>query len=370
MTGSYDVKVQYNDLQYKFTINRNITIIRGESASGKSKLLEAIVNINSLQLNMSKAFIDSEIPCVVIEPIRIQYEIEGLTRKQQQLKHIRESVHLLTNTIIFIDEDCDVLQHSEMCNIIEGSSNYFVFITRSSLNCLPYSIKEIYSLTTSGKYCIFVPVYINTEIILEEPKLFDLHFDYLITEDSNSGFYFFEFVQDLFSSHISVKPANGKDSLGFILQQHKLKTESIVFFVDGSAFGSSMESFLRLSKNYNTRLVHFESFEHMLMLANTKGLRNIYRQASNLSDFVRSEDHLSWERYCTHLMSVTCKDSMDFYYSKSFLPKYFKQKEVVQTICNFLGYEGDVESLFREDKTQESTNTNIDIKMDFFGKED
>ena len=41
MKGKYSILVQNNRLRYEFTIYRNITIIRGDSATGKTTLLEA-----------------------------------------------------------------------------------------------------------------------------------------------------------------------------------------------------------------------------------------------------------------------------------------------------------------------------------------
>ncbi len=42
MKGSYEVIVKSRRLQYKFTINRNITILRGDSATGKTTLIDMI----------------------------------------------------------------------------------------------------------------------------------------------------------------------------------------------------------------------------------------------------------------------------------------------------------------------------------------
>ena len=42
MKGKYSVFVQNNRLRYEFTISRNITIIRGNSATGKTTLLDLL----------------------------------------------------------------------------------------------------------------------------------------------------------------------------------------------------------------------------------------------------------------------------------------------------------------------------------------
>ena len=42
MKGAYELTVQNKRIHYQFTIKRNITVIRGDSATGKTILLEMI----------------------------------------------------------------------------------------------------------------------------------------------------------------------------------------------------------------------------------------------------------------------------------------------------------------------------------------
>ena len=42
MKGAYELTVQNKRIHYQFTIKRNITVIRGDSATGKTTLLEMI----------------------------------------------------------------------------------------------------------------------------------------------------------------------------------------------------------------------------------------------------------------------------------------------------------------------------------------
>lgn len=42
MKGKYEVVVKSRRLQYKFTVFRNITILRGDSATGKTTLIDMI----------------------------------------------------------------------------------------------------------------------------------------------------------------------------------------------------------------------------------------------------------------------------------------------------------------------------------------
>ena len=45
MKGKYSILVQNNRLRYEFTIYRNITIIRGDSATGKTTLLDLLAAV-------------------------------------------------------------------------------------------------------------------------------------------------------------------------------------------------------------------------------------------------------------------------------------------------------------------------------------
>ncbi len=49
MTGKYDIEVYNKRVHYHLTIKRNITVIRGDSATGKTELLRMISDYEKLQ---------------------------------------------------------------------------------------------------------------------------------------------------------------------------------------------------------------------------------------------------------------------------------------------------------------------------------
>ena len=65
MKGKYSVFVQNNRLRYEFTISRNITIIRGDSATGKTTLLD-LLNAYDRDGESSGVLVKCDVPCVVI----------------------------------------------------------------------------------------------------------------------------------------------------------------------------------------------------------------------------------------------------------------------------------------------------------------
>ena len=44
MKGKHTIRISDNRVRYEFTIKRNITIIRGDSATGKTTMLEMLDN--------------------------------------------------------------------------------------------------------------------------------------------------------------------------------------------------------------------------------------------------------------------------------------------------------------------------------------
>lgn len=42
MRGTYEIRVENRRMQYKFTVRRNITVIRGDSATGKTTLVLSV----------------------------------------------------------------------------------------------------------------------------------------------------------------------------------------------------------------------------------------------------------------------------------------------------------------------------------------
>lgn len=96
MIGKYDIEVVTRKVDYQLTVERNITILRGNSATGKSTLYRAI--------------------------------------KQ---------------SIVFVDEGAKFINTEEFATAIKKSDNYYVLITRQDLGNLPYSIHEIYELDTN-----------------------------------------------------------------------------------------------------------------------------------------------------------------------------------------------------------------------------
>lgn len=134
MKGKHKVIVKNNRLHYEFEIKRNITIIKGDSATGKTTLINMVRQFADLG-NSSGIDIVCDVPCRVLEGSMWQILLQNMV-----------------GSIIFIDEENYFIRTKEFAEAVKASDNYFVIITRENLYNLPYSVEEIYGLHSSGKY--------------------------------------------------------------------------------------------------------------------------------------------------------------------------------------------------------------------------
>lgn len=173
MKGKHRVIVKNNRLHYEFEIKRNITIIKGDSATGKTTLINMVRQFADLG-NSSGIDIVCDVPCRVLEGSMWQILLQNMV-----------------GSIIFIDEENYFIRTREFAEAVKASDNYFVIITRENLYNLPYSVEEIYGLHSSGKYQ-------NTQRVYQEMyKIYPVGNaplskpEKIIVEDTNSGYEFF-----------------------------------------------------------------------------------------------------------------------------------------------------------------------------------
>ena len=82
MKGKYLIKVKNNVLQYQFEIRRNITIIKGDSATGKTTLIDMIREYyeNGEQSGIT---LQCQKTCVVLEGRQWKVLLENILKKHR-----------------------------------------------------------------------------------------------------------------------------------------------------------------------------------------------------------------------------------------------------------------------------------------------
>ena len=316
MKGSYHFRVKSKKLLFEFSIKRNITIIKGDSATGKTTLLHMMYEY--LRVGRESGY------SVTTDTDYYVYLRQEVGRTWE------EALYPLRGTIIFIEENNPFVFSKEFAEFVKSSGNYFVLVNRSPLKMLPYSIHEIYEIITDGKRTNIKESYHQLkEIYSNYPVIENNKMDTIVTEDSNSGFQFFS---KLFHGR-TVKSADGNSKVLDRIQ--KLETGDILAIADGAAFGAMVESCLEYSATRIGKRISVwmpESFEYLILksgLISTKELSNIL---VSTSDYVESEEYESWERYFTHLL-ISMTSGQTYSYSKKVLNPFYLQDKSIQKIA-------------------------------------
>lgn len=129
MHGKYKVRIKNSRNSYSFTLSRNITILKGMSGRGKTTLFDMIQEHNRFGKNSG----------VSISCDRDLLAVEGNRWEDDILQN--------PGSIIVIDEDSHFIRSKDFVNVVKGSDNYYLLITRAYLQQLPISVDEIYELT-------------------------------------------------------------------------------------------------------------------------------------------------------------------------------------------------------------------------------
>jgi hypothetical protein len=219
----------------KFAIKSKITIIRGNSGTGKTSMLRFI----SASFSGSSAWIiNCKLPCYVIENTNLDWDVAFRTRH---------------NTIFMLDESFDYLVSEYFSKCVNESDNYFLIISRSPLKMLNYGIDSIYELTYSNRLWKLEKEY-HLETDYQKPDL-------IITEVSGSGYQFFKAISE--KESIDCISAIGKSEVANIAVNNK--NRRILAVVDSMAFGCCIDRFRELFQKGHLRFFAPDSFEWLLL---------------------------------------------------------------------------------------------------------
>jgi len=314
MKGMHHIVIQNKRIRFAFSIKRNITIIRGDSATGKTTLFSMIEEYGNLGKD-SGVQIQCDKACVAISG-----------------KYWQETLENIHDSIVFVDEDSRFLKTKDFAKKIRNSNNYYVLITRENLPALPYSVEEIYGIHCSGKYMDTRQVYNLFYKIYSETNPGKILIKSLITEDSQAGFTFFSQVSK--TRGICCESAGGKSNILGILQEKLLDKEQkeTLVIADGAAFGPEMAHISQLLRgNVYIKLYLPESFEWLLLYADIFNKPFIRKRLEEAENYIESEKYFSWERYFADLLMEETKDS-PYPYDKSNLKDFYLQDKVVQKV--------------------------------------
>lgn len=315
MKGSYYFRVRSKKALFEFTIKRNITVIKGDSATGKTTLLHMLYEY--LRVGKESGF-------------SVSTDADYFVYLRQEVgRDWKDALFGLENEIIFIEENNDFVFSEEFANFVKISGNYFVLVNRSPFKMLPYSIHEIYEIITDGKRADIKESYHELkELYSNFPIPLNNKIQNVVAEDSNSGYQFFSKV----FINSNVVSANGNGNI--IHKIKELDDSDTLVIADGAAFGAMIENCLEYfnTKN-NCRILIWlpESFEFLILQSGVVKYAELASILESTSDYVECKDYESWERFFTELLISITKDT-PYKYSKHTLNEYYLQDRNIKRI--------------------------------------
>ena len=303
MKDIHKVVVGTKYLKYEFELRRNLTIIRGDSATGKTTLVDMI------RTHMN----DGESGPVTLNCDKGCYVVEGNLWKGQ-LDNIQDS-------IVFIDEGNEFVKTKDFARAIQQTDNYYVIVTRERLPALPYSVEEVYGIRTSGKYGTLKRSYHSFYRIYPDSTTEKIKPEKILTEDSNSGYQFFDAVCT--EHQMQCDTANGKSNVFSYLKVHK--DEKILVIADGAAFGPEMDRVLQLVQTRKNLALYLpESFEWLILSSGILKDAETTQILQTPSGYIDSKEYFSWERYFTALLTEKTAGTYLNYTKKTLNEAYLK----------------------------------------------
>ena len=312
MKGKYKIVIKNNRLHYEFEIKRNITIIQGDSATGKTTLINMVRQAENLG-SSSGIEVTCNIPCRVLEGANWKLILENSS-----------------HTIFFTDEENKFINTEEFAAAVRDSDNYHVLITRENLYKLPYSVEEIYGIHCSGKYHDTRRMYQQMYQIYSNYQQLPVIPEKIITEDSNSGYEFFKAVG--LERNIVCENAGGKSNIFHLLEQ--IGRENVCVIADGAAIGPEMGRLFKYTcQRENIHLYFPESFEWLILQSGLIQGKDLQDILENPADYIDGREYFSWERFFTSLLIEKTKDSY-LRYNKSKLNETYLHEKNKEMILN------------------------------------
>ncbi len=307
MKGEYSFQVKGKRAKFSFRIRRNITVLKGDSASGKTTLLSMMYEY--LRSGRESGY--------------------SVTTDAQYYVYLRDEpgrdwtdvLYPLEDTIIFIEENNDFIFGSEFAEFVKQSGNYFVIVNRAPIKMLPYSIHEIYEIVMEGQHADVKECWhAFRELYSNFPMPENNRQQIVVTEDSNAGFEFFESV----FCNSEVVSAGGNSNIVKMIE--KIDTGDLLAIADGSAFGAMMENCMESLENKKNQRISLwlpESFEYLVLKSGVVSSKKLEDVLESVPDYLDCREYVSWERFFTDLLEKLTRETSQ-HYTKHHLPKLWK----------------------------------------------
>ncbi|MDE5884703.1 MAG: hypothetical protein K2H29_06470 [Oscillospiraceae bacterium] len=313
MRGKIKIYVKNKHITFSFTLERNVTVITGDSGTGKTKLINMVRHYSELGKS-SGVTLRCDKTCIVLEG--------------RNWEQILADTH---NNVVFVEESTLFLTSKAFAQAIKKSDNYYVLVTREPLSQIPYSIDCIKQIIKNNSKPKLDSIYKNIRV----KEILGFPYDIVITEDSKSGFQLFTKATEKHKAECI--SAGGKSRILPLL--NKYTDKKILVIADAAALGSEIRELVRFREISNNKIDFFlpESFEWLILksaiFAGNNHIKNILTEPV---DYIESQEFFSWEQFFTSLLVEKTKNSPQLQYpaNKSKLPAGYQTAANIESIIN------------------------------------
>ncbi len=313
MKGKISISIQNRHIAFKFELERNVTILTGDSGNGKTKLIN-MVRMYSTEGKASGITLKCNYPCIVLEG----NNWETILRNTDK-------------SIVFVEESTHFLKSENFAREIMNADNYYVFVTREPLPQVSYSIESIKKIVKNDRKPKIEKMFKNVSV----KNISSFPYDEVLVEDSKAGFVFFSKKCEKLS--IQCISAGGKSNI--LSGLNKSKSDRILVIADAAALGSEIIELMRFRDLSGKKIDLFlpESFEWLVLKsAIFHGNEQVNAILSEPVNYIDSRQYFSWERFFTQLLVDQTRDKPKLKYpkNKSKLPSGYLTDTNMDSILN------------------------------------
>jgi hypothetical protein len=290
--STLNLKAWFNDLTWDIPIERRITIIRGDSGTGKTTL------VNNLESSKDSEF-------------NVQFPLDIFVATCRNWNVIMSGVQ--DSLIVF--DDLSIVETADFAKLVkdtEDKGNYFLIFSREpigmeKLSRLSISVSSVlrFVISQDGKQHYTEPYYKFYGHSYNSISCTDI-----LLEDKSAGKQFFEAV---FGKEHIQSASSGKNTLVNDVID-KLKNDincTLLVMTDMAAFGCNMDALYNLVLlPYKNRVYidsKYECLEELLLQTNC--LKDNIKVQTQLNDLCKyANKFISWERYFEQLLEDVTKD--------------------------------------------------------------
>ena len=312
------VSVKTKRLEYDFELNSKVTVIQGDSASGKTSLVDLIMGQRA-QISVTGDYSLFVLNKMIFDNLckKCLKNNDGSLSDEEYLSKMWTKENPFEDSVIFVDEE-DFVETTRFARLVNSDiSCYYVIIDRSNLAGISYSPDNIFILETDGRKHWLRPKYTFDDSNVEK-------IDAVLVEGTGSDYLFFK---KLFENCPVWNPMSdsgiisaGRNNIPKYLKKsvNKIENKTLFLAVDYCAFGSNVERVFEECFKNNLRVIlnsDYISFEYLLLKSNLIDDAEI--------DDIINENYIAYsniEKLCTKRLVELTKYKY-FKYSKS--PKRF-----------------------------------------------